>query len=71
MEIRETPAQLDLRDLLDLVVQLVSVESLDLKVLPDTLELLEPKVNLVRRETSANAVTRVTLDSLDLRDLLE
>lgn len=49
----------------------MSVESLDLKVLPDTLELLEPKVNLVRRETSANAVTRVTLDSLDLRDLLE
>lgn len=71
MEIRETPAQLDLRDLLDLVVQLVSVESLDLKVLPDILELLEPKVNLVRRETSANAVTRVTLDNLDLRDLLE
>jgi len=52
------------------VVPLENEENLVPKDLLDILELLDLKVNLERKEMLDNEEPRVTLDNLDLKDLL-
>lgn len=69
-----TRENLDLKDQkvpLELVVPLENEENLVPKDLLVILELLDLKVNLVKRETLDNEEPKVTLDNLDHKDPLE